>query len=144
MGYVKDRPAFLTDGFEPAWLLMKYLTNNRFAEQSYHFSSLFSFLSSLEKVAEGNGEKSEERREKSEENKKKKPLTRLFLFGGPGGIPGLRTGLSAALTPHRGVIHSRSPSNPTAEILSSKSKRRQKPSFRFWWTWWDSNPRGIQ
>ena len=49
-------------------------------------ASLFSFLSSLEKVAEGNGEKSEERREKSEENKKKKPLTRLFLFGGEEGI----------------------------------------------------------
>ena len=70
------------NGFELAWLLMKYLTNNRFAEQNYHFSSLFSFLSSPEKVAEGNGEKSEERREKSEEYKKKKPLTRLFLFGG--------------------------------------------------------------
>ena len=39
------------NGFEPAWLLMKYLTNNRFAEQSYRVSSLFSLLSSLEKVA---------------------------------------------------------------------------------------------
>ena len=45
---------------------------------------LFSFLSYLftGKVAEVNGEKSEERKVKSEENKKKKPLTRLFLFGG--------------------------------------------------------------
>ena len=60
-------------------------------------SSLFSLLFSLEKVAEGNGEKSEERREKSEENKKKKPLTRLFLFGGDGEI---RT-LEELLTPTR-------------------------------------------
>ena len=77
MGYEKDGFAILSDGFE--------LADRCFAEQNYHFSSLFSFLSSLEKVAEGNGEKSEERREKSEENKKKKPLTRLFLFGGDRG-----------------------------------------------------------
>ena len=86
MGYEKDGVSFLIDGFEPAWLLMKYRTNNRFAEQSYRLSSLFSLLSSLEKVAEGNGEKREERREKSEENKKKKPLMRLFLSGAEGEI----------------------------------------------------------
>ena len=74
MGYEKDGCAFLTDGFE--------LADRCFAEQNYRFFSLFSFLSSLENVAEGNGEKSEERREKSEEYKKKKPLMRLFLFGG--------------------------------------------------------------
>jgi hypothetical protein len=45
---------------------------------------LFSFLFSLfsgKSRARGR-EKSEERREKSEEYKKKKPLARLFLFGG--------------------------------------------------------------
>ena len=56
-----------------------------FAEQSCRFSSLFSLLFSLEKVAVDNGEKGEERREKSEKYKKKKPLTRLFLFGARGG-----------------------------------------------------------
>ena len=70
------------NGFEPAWFLMKYPTNNRFAEQSYRVSSLFSLLSSLEKVEVKNREKREERIVKSEENKKKKPLARLFLFGG--------------------------------------------------------------
>ena len=66
---------------EPAWFLMKYPTNNRFAEQSYQVSSLFSLLSSLEKVEVKNREKREERIVKSEENKKKKPPSRLFLFG---------------------------------------------------------------
>ena len=74
------------NGFEPAWLLMKYLTNNRFAEQSYRVSSLFSLLSSLEKVEVKNREKREKRIVKSEENKKKKPLMRLFLFGTLKGI----------------------------------------------------------
>ena len=51
---------------------------------------LFSFLSSLftgkSRGRKRREEKREERREKSEEYKKKKPLTRLFLFGTPGGI----------------------------------------------------------
>ena len=51
------------------------------SQSVFNFSSLFTLHSSLEKVAEENGEKREKRREKSEENKKKKPLTRLFLFG---------------------------------------------------------------
>ena len=51
------------------------------ATDSFLFS-LFSLLSSLEKVAVENGEKREKRRVKSEEYKKKKPLTRLFLFAG--------------------------------------------------------------
>jgi len=49
--------------------------------KSYRFSSLFSLLSSPEKVAGESGDTSEERREKIEENKKKKPPLRLLLFG---------------------------------------------------------------
>jgi len=43
MGYEKDGFAILSDGFE--------LADRCFAKQSYRFSSLFSLLFSLEKVA---------------------------------------------------------------------------------------------
>ena len=101
-GVQKDGFAILSDGFE--------LADRCFAEQNYHFSSLFSFLFSLEKVAEGNGEKSEERREKSEENKKKKPLTRLFLFGGGEG--------------------NRTPDPNTASVVRSRETRLHTPKSR--------------
>ena len=51
--------------------------NQCFAEQNYLFSSLFSFLYSLEKVAWG-----AERRVKREEYKKKKPRKRLLVSVG--------------------------------------------------------------
>ena len=50
------------------------------------FSFLFSLFTGKCRGRKRREEKREERREKSEEYKKKKPLTRLFLFGGSGWI----------------------------------------------------------
>ena len=58
---------------------------NALRSKAIRFSSLFSLLSSPEKAAAENGEKSEKRKEKSEKYQKKKPLTRLFLLGGTEG-----------------------------------------------------------
>ena len=65
----------------PATRVKQEFVNGLNALQSKVTFSLFFLLSSLEKVAEGT-----KRRVKSEKNKKKKPLARLFLFGGGGGI----------------------------------------------------------
>ena len=78
----------LSRGYERMDCFMKPRQNVFNLTFSFLFS-LFSFLSSLftgkSRGRKRREEKREERREKSEEYKKKKPLTRLFLFGGGGG-----------------------------------------------------------
>ena len=54
--------------------------DSSFAEQRYRFCSLFSLISSLEKVAVENKDKREERREKNEEYKKEKAADAAFSF----------------------------------------------------------------
>ena len=88
---------------------------------------LFSFLSSLftgKSRARGE-EKSEERKVKREKYKKKKPLTRLFLFG-----------RGSRLRTH-GLRFWR----PSLYQLSYTPKyKRLFSTHVFWWTFRDSNP----
>ena len=74
IGYGKDAFAFCMDGFG--------LLKKCFAKQSYRFSSLFSFLSSLFTGKSRGGERREERRTKSEEwrAQKEKAAEATFSF----------------------------------------------------------------